>query len=286
MAIMPGAAQKPISYNGVSRMSRYDVVCIHTIVGHDPANAAHFSTGSKGEITQSRDTAYQSAANYQGNYRVIAIENEDFGPEYGDWNTSNGHEVPYFTDAQCESIAKIVAWVCKTHNIPIVACPDSKPGSRGIAYHRQGIQGNWSGFAYGGWVSGGEFWSTSTGKVCPGDRRISQLFNVIIPRAKEISGGEVTYSQWSNEDKKNQAMDGWVYTWPGSDNSLGLGSTNSSGGVVPPFVILAAIDEHVNALTASVANITLGGVDYELLSNLVIDKLLAKLNLRQVDPTS
>lgn len=168
-------------------MSRWDVVCVHTIVGWAPANAAHFSTSAAGYVWQSRDTKYRSAANLLGNHRVIAIENEDHGPRYGAWSGSN---VPSFTPEQVESIARICAWAHQTHGIPLVACPDSKPGSRGIAYHRQGIDGNWGGYAYGGRVSGGELWSSATGKVCPGDRRITQLLFEIIPRARQIAGLE------------------------------------------------------------------------------------------------
>src|SRR5689334_12130397 len=101
MARMPGVVWSPVSDdNSKMPMQRWDVVCIHTIVGHDPAGAAHFSTGSDGLITQSRDTAYQSAANLNGNPRVIAIENEDMGSPFPAWNTSDGHQVPAFTAAQ------------------------------------------------------------------------------------------------------------------------------------------------------------------------------------------
>lgn len=169
------------------RMSRYDVVCIHTIVGYAPAHAAHFSTGADGEIFQSRDTVYRSAANLNGNYRVISIENEDHGPEYGSWG---GSDVPGFTPKQCEAIARICAWANQVHGIPLTLAPDSRPGSRGIGYHRQGIDGNFGDFDYGGRVAGGEVWSSSRGKVCPGDRRISQVINIIIPRARQIASGQ------------------------------------------------------------------------------------------------
>jgi hypothetical protein len=166
--------------HGSRPMENYDIVCAHTIVGHDPAHAAHFSTGNDGLISQSRDTKFQSAANLEGNPRVIAIENEDTPPGW-----SNDLD---FTKAQIESIAKIIVWCHKTHGIPIVPCPDSKPGSRGIAYHRQGIDGNFGPFEYDGRVPGGEQWSTSKGKMCPGDRRIKTLLEVIIPRARVLAG--------------------------------------------------------------------------------------------------
>lgn len=186
MAIMPGA--EFLNAASSNPMTRYDIVCIHTIVGLAPAHAAHFSTRADGHIYQSRNTVYKSAANYEGNYRVISIENEDRGDAFGPWNVNNGHEVPGFTEAQIEAIAKICAWAYHTHGIPLVLAPNSKPSSRGIAYHRQGVDGNWSGYAFGGRVTGGELWTLASGKVCPGDRRISQLINRIIPRARVLAG--------------------------------------------------------------------------------------------------
>lgn len=174
---------------GQVKMSRHDIVCIHTIVGNPPADAAHFSTRADGHIYQSRDTYYQSEANYQGNGRVIAIENDDTGPEYGDWDHNNGLKVPGFTDAQIEAIARICAWAYHAHGIPLEQCPDSRPGSRGIAYHRQGIDGNFysAGYTFGGRLTGGEIWTRYPGKACPGDRRIAQMPQ-IIKRARVIAG--------------------------------------------------------------------------------------------------
>lgn len=190
MARMPGAEWVGSSQthdNG--DMRRYDVVCIHTIVGNPPAHAAHFSTRSDGHIYQSRDTVWQSAANYEGNHRVIAIENDDTGAPFPDWDHSNGKAVPALTPAQLEANAKICAWAYKTHGIPLVACPDSRPTSRGVGYHRQGIDGNFLalGYAYPGRVPGGETWTLHRGKVCPGDRRISQIPQ-IIARARQLAG--------------------------------------------------------------------------------------------------
>lgn len=224
MAIMPGADWVgPHHDNGT--MSRYDVVCVHTIVGNPPAHAAHFSTRADGYLYQSRDTAYRSATNYEGNHRVIAIENDDFGPEYGAWDVDDGHTVPAFTAAQIETIAKVCAWAHTTHGVPLVPCPDSRPSSRGIAYHRQGIDGNFAaeGYAYGGRVTDGERWSIHEGKVCPGDRRIAQLPQ-IVDRARALVGldpleGDVPLS---NDDINRiwmfpctgTAPDGSKQTWP------------------------------------------------------------------------
>lgn len=166
MARMPGAVWQ--GEHGSRAMSHYDIVCVHTIVGYAPAHAAHFSVKGDGTILQSRDTRYQSAANLEGNHRVISIENEDHGPHFPSWSGSN---VPALTPAQVVANGRILLWANQTHGVPLQLCPNSRPESRGLAYHRQGIDGNFS----NGRVPGGEVWTKHRGKVCPGDRRIAQL---------------------------------------------------------------------------------------------------------------
>lgn len=177
MARMPGAIWQ--GEHGSSPIGQIDIVCVHTIVGYAPAHAAHFSVKADGTILQSRDTAFKSAANLDGNYRIIAIENEDHGPAFGNWNTNDGHAVPALTPQQVASNAMILKWANLTHGVPLQLCPDSRPGSRGLAYHRQGIDGNFASYQYPGRVSGGEVWTSSPGKVCPGDRKISQLPDIL-----------------------------------------------------------------------------------------------------------
>jgi hypothetical protein len=160
-------------------MDRYDIVCVHTIVGFAPAHAAHFSVKADGTIIQSRDTAYRSAANLEGNRRVIAIENEDHGPAFGGTPTLPGW-VP-LTDEQVAANARILRWAHETHGIPLQLAPNSRPDSRGLGYHRQGIDGNFNPplFRFPGRVPGGETWTTSPGKVCPTDARIAQLPDIL-----------------------------------------------------------------------------------------------------------
>lgn len=183
MARMPDIPFRPAVSSSAARMRRWDVVCIHTIVG--PMNGGAMATfgtgGSPGQWVQWRDTIYQSGANWSGNYRVIAIENADVGPEFPKWDT-NGSDVPAFTDWQIEAQARICAWAHQVHGIPLQLITDSKPTSRGIAAHRAGIEG----FGLG---PGGERWSKARRKVCPGERRIAQIPQ-IIARARELAGKE------------------------------------------------------------------------------------------------
>jgi hypothetical protein len=219
MPVMPGVEFRPDMPAGTPLMTRFDVVCIHTIGGKSkpPAPAAHFSTRLDGHIVQSRDTRFQSAANLDGNHRVIAIENDDFSPHFGNWNPDDGHAVPAFTLEQMEAIARICAWAHKIHGVELVPCPDSKPTSKGIGYHRQGIKGNFGPFAFGGIVAGGEKWSMHFGKVCPGDARIRQIPR-IIKRARAIAGVE---PDWENDMQlikgdKNDAVFVVVWNQPGA----------------------------------------------------------------------
>lgn len=179
-------------------MARYDIVCVHTIVGYAPAHAAHFSVKADGTIIQSRDTAYQSGANLDGNHRVIAIENEDHGPAFG--GTPRLPTWVPLTDAQVTANARILAWAHQTHGVPLQLCPDSRPTSRGLAYHRQGIDGNFDSYRFPGRVPGGEVWTTSPGKVCPTDARIAQLPDILAAARDIIEEADMAqYADQLNE---------------------------------------------------------------------------------------
>lgn len=208
MALMPGVVHDLVATT--RNMRQVDGIVIHTIVGFQSGGkAAHWTTDAGGTVRQHRDTGRQSAANLDGNGTWLAIENEDHGPAFGNWNTDDGHAVPSFTAAQCEAIATILVFVHRQHGVPLDIVPDTKPGRRGVAYHRQGINGNFNGFDFGGRVSGGVVMSASFGKVCPGDRRIHQLLDTIIPRARVLAG----LPQNGGDDMSQQDVDNllaWV----------------------------------------------------------------------------
>lgn len=191
MARMPGAEWKPLPNPSKTRMARYDLVVLHTCVGsltgtHNYFKSltngvnSHFLTGGYGENWQLVDTAVRSGANGAGNHRAITVENADMGPGFAAWDTRNGAAVPAFTAQQIEANAQICAWAHLEHGVPLQAADTSRPSARGIGYHRLGCD-NWR-------VSDGERWSSSVGKVCPGERRIAQIPQ-IIARARQIVAG-------------------------------------------------------------------------------------------------
>jgi hypothetical protein len=263
-------------------MARYDIFCLHTIVGYAPAHAAHWSVHADGDIDQSRDSRYRSAANLNGNHRVLAVETEDHGPEFaGYWK--HGSDVPPWTKAQIESLAKIAVFCYRQHGIPLVRCPNSRPGSRGIAFHRQGIDGNFP----NGRVSGGEVWSSSTGKVCPGDRRIAQIPQ-IIKRARQMAGleegNEMELTDKADWDKINDLGPAYVGhkilgTWQHSSTAA-----NNSNVIVGLLKSMQAdIDETEARILGAIS--TTGGstVDVTGLADALAVKLGPNLGRELVD---
>jgi hypothetical protein len=146
----------------------------------------HWYVGRDGEIEMYIDSDFRSTANLDGNGSCLTVETWD---GYGaSW--SGGGDGPPWTPKQVEALAKIAAWAHEKHGIPLDRLPSSRPGTRGIGWHRQGCDGNYEqppGQLLGGRVSGGERWSTSAGKVCPTTTRIKQV-DGIINRAKQLAG--------------------------------------------------------------------------------------------------
>ena len=110
-----------------------------------------------------------------GNYRNNTHEAWNPPPVDGDLNLSR------YTDEQAERFADWLYWRHKEHGFIIQDMRDSRRTSHGVGVHRYGIT------AYKPWTSvGGEIWSTSSTKLCPGDARIVQVQTEIIPRALEL----------------------------------------------------------------------------------------------------
>lgn len=181
--LMPNSAWRPLGPQSQAPLKVHDIICLHTMAGslagtdnYFKANGyggteSHFGVGGDGTVYQWQDLKFQADANLDGNWHIISIETADMGPEFPKWNTSNPSEIPAWTAKQMHAIADVIAYCCKLFGIPCTLIPNSKRGNRGIGYHRQGVPGYV--------VPDGEIWSSSKGKVCPGERRISQIPTVI-----------------------------------------------------------------------------------------------------------
>lgn len=198
MTLYPGAAWRPLGSPQPARMDAHNKIILHTMAGFDLDRCdayfraqgytgveSHFGVGFDGEIYQWVDLECRADANLYANEDAISIETADTGRGFPTWTGSN---VPAWTSTQIEAIAKIVAWCCARWNIPCVLIPDSRDDRRGVGMHRQGVE-SVPPYQPTYRQPGGELWSTSKGKVCPGDKRVAQVPEVL-RRANEILNGD------------------------------------------------------------------------------------------------
>lgn len=194
----PKAQWRPLGSQAQAKMRKHDIICLHTMVGYLTSTdvmfkkdgykgtESHFGIGGKwggdasknldGIVYQWQDLDYTADANLDGNHRVLSIETADNAPRLA-------KDIAPWTPKQLDAIVLLVAWMCEKYDIPPKLIPDTKAGRRGIAYHRQGCDpASGPGTRVGFRVVGGEKWSSALGKECPGEARIKQLIDVVIPR--------------------------------------------------------------------------------------------------------
>lgn len=184
MSWYPSAVRALISKHD-TLLKTYNRVILHTAVSsarslynwHQKVDhCSHFYIAADGYVEQYVDTKYIAPNQYEGNYDSISIETQDKGYPFPAWSESN---VPPWTRKQIDAIVLLLQWINEEHGIPLIQLSNSRPGTRGIGWHRQGIDGNFpSTGILAGRVEGGEVWS-DPGKPCPGDNRIRQIPGII-----------------------------------------------------------------------------------------------------------
>lgn len=193
MAWYPKAIRKPITKHDTP-MDRYQAICNHVAVSEGMSLygyfvnvevCSHFYVRKTGKVEQYVDTRFRAPANYQGNDSLISIETQ---------GGVHSAETEPWTPEQVQALAELHAWISKTHGIPLVLMKDSKASSRGVGYHKLGVD-PWR-------VAGGELWSKSAGKICPGAKKISQI-PTIIAKAKALVGNTTTEDELSAADVTN-----------------------------------------------------------------------------------
>lgn len=207
MARYPGAIWRPITASkGRKALTVYNRINLHSTASsaasqHGYFNRtgipdSHFHVAYDGTVEQYVDTSMRAFADLEGNDATISIETAGVAKD--------GNEK--WTTAQVEAIAKLVAWIMKTHNIPVRLATDSKIGasSRGLSWHRLGIDGNFPSLpsiqAGRGQRGGGMHYSTSRGKICPGYGRIDQIPGILTKVKAILGGGAATPP--ANDDKE------------------------------------------------------------------------------------
>jgi len=196
MAIFPGAIYRPITASkGRRRLTEYNRVNLHVAVSEAASlfgyfnksgiPDSHFYVRKDGTVEQYVDTAYQAFADLEGNDATISIETQG--------GVTNSQGEPW-TPQQVETLAQIYAWAVRTHGIARKMATSSQKGdaSKGLSWHRLGIDGNFPALpdlrAGRQQRGGGMRYSSSRGKICPGDAKILQV-PTIFARAEALLGG-------------------------------------------------------------------------------------------------
>ena len=195
----PGAKWRPIKRNFTDRKrARTDGIILHVTAStaasqHDWFNnpaadaSSHLHIALDGTVEQYVDLDKIAWTSGDGSARTIGIETAGTGS--GSW-----------TKAQLDALEDALVWLCERYRVPVRLMESSRSTERGIGWHRLGIDGNFpaSGLLAGRTQrGGGEKWSKSRGKVCPGDARIRQIPALVervaarlteddMPTAKEI----------------------------------------------------------------------------------------------------
>jgi hypothetical protein len=243
VAVMPGAVWRPITVPGglTRRTSKGRAVVLHVAVSeatslfgffnNNPSANSHFYVAKDGTIEQYVDTDYQSWASMQANASTISVETQ------GGVTDPDGEP---WTAAQVASLARICAWAHATEGTPLAPMLDSKPASTGVGYHKLGIN-PWR-------VSGGEIWSSSVGKICPGAAKIAQIPAII---AAAISGTEEDDMPLTPKDEADIAKYGSFEEAVAQRTRQVIATAQLPYGLDNLRLRLEAIDRKVTALAAA-----------------------------------
>lgn len=130
------------------------------------SNGSHFQVAYDGTVFQYADTDLLVYTSGSGSQRSVGIETQ--GKAAGPW-----------TPEQLKAIDELLDWLCRIYDLPRRLMTSSKASERGIGYHLLGVPGNPAQKATGVSQTGGQLWSSSVGKVCPGPDRVKQMPGII-----------------------------------------------------------------------------------------------------------
>jgi hypothetical protein len=151
----PGAKWRPIQGHTDGPMLAHLGAVLHVNqsdgnlfnwVSGDHNVSCHFEVYKDGTVEQYLDTGVSSWCQMAGNATYVSIETEGFANEA-------------FTNAQLLAIARLYAWLHRTHGLPFRQA--DKPGEHGLGWHGMG------GVAWGNHPD------------CPGDKRKAQRTKIL-----------------------------------------------------------------------------------------------------------
>jgi hypothetical protein len=211
---------------------------------------SHFGVGYDGRVGQYIGTQTRADANYRANVRAISAE-----------TASNLEHTDPWTDAQLDTLVRVMDWAARTHSIPRRKCRSwDDPG---FGYHRM----------YPEWSTGGT--------ACPGDARVKQFNDIIMPRL--IAAGSTApppeETPVAVTEAEIDAIGAQVVT-----GANGMKSPDDptvewavSAYLTGTYKKVRALEAAVASLQAKVDALTVGGVDLDALATKVADELAARL---------
>lgn len=243
--IVPGALWRPIDVGNRARRAKgrgligHVAVSSSTLLVPGPLSTRSadwtfylpkepYPTGER--FAQLIDLDLQCWSSGAGNLTCPAFESQG-----GLGDTAAVNSEPWSPN-QVESAAMILAHLHTTEGTPLQDMGNSLTFSRGFAVHRYGID-PWR-------VSGGEVWSSSRGKLCPGDAKVRQI-PAIVARAQAIVNGD-EFDMSAQEDL--------------DDLVAAVGAGNARGMKIPSedtiLGIVRTLLAKVDALSAKVDGLT------------------------------
>lgn len=158
----------------------------------------HSNPGSRldGQIDQLLDTEVRCVASGIADGWAIAVETED---------NSAGHQ--HDIDALTPKALASYIWLCRKllrihPTIPARRCTASTgTGAYGFGYHSQPASERWDGVVRGVWQNR---WTKYQGKTCPGDRKIRQYEEHILPA---VTGAATPSKEWDEMATKKELED-------------------------------------------------------------------------------
>lgn len=192
---MPGATHKHLPANknhSCKHRTRKDGIVLHTAasdaggLGHytywardSVGVSCHFYVDRDGTVWQFMPLEETSWTSVQGCWRTIGIETQGWPGEA-------------WTDAQVNSLARIVAWAASVEGWPIRAMASTSMAERGVGYHS---------LKYGG-----EVWNPND-HDCPGNTRVSQIPLILsLARSGETTTTTAPQGQEEEEEMKTTGL--------------------------------------------------------------------------------
>jgi hypothetical protein len=190
MAVYPGAIYLPLDaqYLPGRKLYAHNRCQLHVAVSNAKSlfsffnqpnrPSSHFYIRKDGIVEQYVDTDYRAEADLEGNDASISVETQGAYPG-GIANTEP------WTPEQLVAIAKLFAWLVKTHGIAAKMATSSQrdSSSHGLSWHRLGIDGAFPPLPsiLAGRIQrgGGMRYSYSRGKACPGNAKIEQIPGIL-----------------------------------------------------------------------------------------------------------